>query len=65
MSPHQAQCPCRGRFSPRLCSLHLVDTVEEVPVVVRQLACQVLGTHQVQPLSRAHGGPQLLGVWGL
>lgn len=26
---------------------------------------QVLGAHQVQPLGRAHRGPQLLGVWGL
>lgn len=51
--------------SPQLCSLHLVDTVEEVPVVVCQLACQVLGAHQVQPLGRAHSGPQLLRVWGL
>lgn len=33
--------------------------------MVRQLACQVLGTHQVQPLGRAHSGPQLLRVWGL
>lgn len=32
--------------------------------MVRQLACQVLGTHQVQPLSRAHSGPQLVRVWG-
>lgn len=30
---------------PRLYLLHLVDPVEEVPVVVCQLACQVLGTH--------------------
>lgn len=45
--------------------LHLVDTVEEVPVMVRQLARQVLGTHQVQPLGRAHGGPQLLRERGL
>lgn len=33
--------------------------------MVRQLARQVLGAHQVQPLCRAHSGPQLLGVWGL
>lgn len=61
-----------GRGAPAICASplpsllpHLVDTVEEVPVVVRQLARQVLGTHQVQPLSRAHGGPQLLGERGL
>lgn len=29
----------------RLYLLHLVDPVEEVPVMVSQLACQVLGTH--------------------
>lgn len=44
---------------------HLVDAVEEAPVVVCELARQVLGAHQVQPLGRAHTGPQLLRVWGL
>lgn len=57
--------PRRLLSSSRLYSLHLVDTVEEVPVMVRQLACQVLGAHQVQPISRAHRGPQLLRVWSL
>lgn len=33
--------------------------------MVRELARQVLGAHQVQPLGRAHSGPQLIGVWGL
>lgn len=33
--------------------------------MVGQLACQVLGAHQVQPVSRAHSGPQLLRVWSL
>lgn len=33
--------------------------------MIRELARQVLGAHQVQPLGRAHRGPQLLGVWGL
>lgn len=42
-----------------------MDAVEEAPVVVCELARQVLGAHQVQPLGRAHTGPQLLRVWGL
>lgn len=50
---------------PRLYLLHLVDPVEEVPVMVGQLACQVLGTHEVQHLRRTQSGPQLLRVWGL
>lgn len=33
--------------------------------MVRQLDGQVLGAHQVQPLSGTHRGPQLLRVWGL
>ena len=33
--------------------------------MVCELARQVLGAHQVQPLGRAHTGPQLLRVWGL
>lgn len=33
--------------------------------MVCELACQVLGAHQVQPLGRAHTGPQLLRVRGL
>ena len=44
---------------------HLVDAVEEAPVVIRELARQVLGAHQVQPLGRAHSGTQLIGVWSL
>lgn len=33
--------------------------------MVCQLACQVLGTHQVQHLRRTQRGSQLLRVWGL